>query len=59
MKIWVNNEAMAVVVAETAEDAADYLSLIISRDYTVEHFKEMPFVDGQVELFEKLERRTT
>ena len=60
MKLWTNNEFKghypvgvgAVVVAETADDAADYLSMFLNKrglpNAKAEQFKEMPFVDGQV-----------
>ena len=60
MKIWTNKEftghypvgTAAVVIADTADEAADYLNLFLSDEglepSTAEQFKEMPFVDGQV-----------
>jgi hypothetical protein len=62
MKIWTNNKfeghypvgSAAVVVAETATDAADYLNLFLKEmglpESTPEQFEEMPFVLGQVEI---------
>ncbi len=60
MKIWTNNEfaghwpvgTAAVVVAETPEDAAEYLNMFLAErglgPCEAKQFKEMPFEDGQV-----------
>ena len=62
MKIWTNKEftghypvgTAAVVIAETAEDAADYLNLFLAEaglgECKVTQFIELPFVDGQVSI---------
>lgn len=62
MKLWTNNQFKgrypvgtgAVVVADTAEEAADYLSLFLNEiglpNAKIEHMEEMPFVDGQVRI---------
>ncbi len=62
MKLWTNNKfegfwpvgAGAVVVAETADQAADFLSLFLNEigldNAKEEDMEEMPFVDGQVRI---------
>ena len=62
MKLWTNTEfeghwpvgSGAVVVAETAESAADYLSLFLNErgleNAKVKDMEEMPLVDGQVKI---------
>lgn len=62
MKIWTNNKfkgfnpvgSAAVVVAPTAQQAADYLSMFLREigldDAKIEDMKEMSFIDGQVSI---------
>ena len=62
MKIWTNNEfkghypvgTAAIVIAETAEDAADYLSLFLNErglpNAKAEQFKEMAYKEGQTRI---------
>jgi len=62
MKLWTNNEfegydpvgTAAVVVADTAEEAAEYLNMFLAEknlpNTTADLMKEMPFVDGQVRI---------
>ena len=62
MKLWANNKfkgfypvgTAAVVVANNATDAADFLSMFLEEKgldpAKVEDMEEMPFVDGQVSI---------
>ena len=62
MKIWTNNKfdgywpvgTAAVVVADTAENAADYLSVFLREknlpDAKKEDMEEMNFIDGEVRI---------
>jgi hypothetical protein len=62
VKIWTNNKFTghypvgvgAVVVAENAGDAADYLSLFLNEvgleNAKITDMEEMPFVEGQVKI---------
>lgn len=62
MKLWTNNKftghypvgTAAVVVADTAQEAADFLNLFLAEagieQCEAEQFEEMPFADGQVRI---------
>lgn len=62
MKLWTNNKfegfypvgSAAVVIAETVEDATDYLSFFLNEigleNAEIEDMKEMPLVNGQVRI---------
>ena len=62
MKIWTNNKfkgfwpvgTAAVVIADTATEAADYLSMFLQdkglENAKVSDMEEMPFLDGQVNI---------
>lgn len=62
MKLWINTNfeghypvgVGAVVVADSADDAADYLSMFLNErglpNAKADQFREMPFVGGQVEI---------
>ena len=62
MKIWTNNKfkgywpvgTAAVVIADSPEQAADYLNVFLAEknlpDCKPDQFEEMPFIDGEVRI---------